>query len=65
MYYYIVSLDEKLLKVLVCPVTKSPLSYNKETSELISEKSGLAFPIRDGIPILLAEEARKIGEGGQ
>lgn len=53
-------LDPKLLDILVCPVTKSVLKYDKENQELISKKAGLAFPIRDGIPIMLVEEARKL-----
>jgi uncharacterized protein YbaR (Trm112 family) len=52
--------DPKLLEVLVCPLTKGPLSYDKEAQELISKRAGLAYPIRDGIPIMLAEEAREI-----
>lgn len=52
--------DPKLLEILVCPVTRSTLSYDAETQELISEKAGLAYPIRDGIPILLEDEARRI-----
>ncbi|MBQ4874762.1 MAG: Trm112 family protein [Rickettsiaceae bacterium H1] len=53
-------LDENLLKVLVCPVTKGPLIYNRKDSELISKAAGLAFPIRDDIPIMLVEEARTL-----
>ena len=53
-------LDKRLLEILVCPVTKSNLIYNKETSELFSRKAGLAFPIKNGIPIMLIEKARKI-----
>ena len=53
-------LDKDLLEVLVCPVTKGPLIYNQEGSELISRDANLAFPIRDGIPIMLVEEAREI-----
>ena len=53
-------IDPKLLEILVCPVTKSNLIYNKETSELFSRKAGLAFPIKNGIPIMLIEKARKI-----
>ncbi len=52
--------DPKLLEILVCPLTKGPLTYNAETQELISEKAGLAYPIRDGIPIMLPSEARQI-----
>lgn len=52
--------DATLLEMLVCPLTKTRLHYDKETQELISEKAKLAYPVRDGIPIMLAEEARKI-----
>ena len=51
-------LSPKLLEILVCPVTKGPLRYDAEHQELISEKAGLAFPIRDGIPVMLPDEAR-------
>ena len=54
------SIDPKLLQILVCPLTKTNLRYDKENQELISDKAKLAFPIRDGIPILLADEARKL-----
>jgi uncharacterized protein YbaR (Trm112 family) len=54
--------DPNLLAVLVCPLTKSPLRYDRSTNELISDKAGLAFPIRDGIPIMLVDEARRIDE---
>ncbi len=52
--------DPKLLEILVCPVTKAPLEYDAEAQELISRQAGLAYPIRDGIPIMLAEEARQL-----
>ncbi|HET6607527.1 MAG TPA: Trm112 family protein [Rhodopila sp.] len=52
--------DPRLLEILVCPVTKGPLEYDRDANELISRKAGLAFPIRDGIPIMLPEEARPI-----
>jgi len=52
--------DPKLLEILVCPVTKGPLTYDRERQELISEKAQLAYPIRDGIPIMLASEARQL-----
>ncbi|WP_404423119.1 Trm112 family protein [Thalassospira australica] len=52
--------DPKLLEILVCPVTKETLEYNREQNELISVKAGLAYPIRDGIPIMLPDEARVI-----
>jgi uncharacterized protein YbaR (Trm112 family) len=54
--------DPGLLQILVCPVTKQPLIYDRETHELISKAAGLAYPIRKGIPIMLPEEARKLGE---
>ena len=52
--------DPKLLEILVCPLTKGPLRYDREKQELVSEKAGLAYPIRDGIPIMLVDEARKL-----
>jgi len=52
--------DPKLLEILVCPVTKTALTYDRENQELISKKAGLAFPIRSGVPILLVEEAREL-----
>jgi len=55
--------DPKLLEVLVCPLTKTSLDYDAKRQELISRAAGLAFPIRDGIPIMLPEEARKLDEG--
>ncbi|MFL2770671.1 MAG: Trm112 family protein [Rhodospirillaceae bacterium] len=54
------SIDSKLLEVLVCPVTKGPLHYDKEKQELISKEARLAFPVRDGIPIMLPGEARPL-----
>ena len=54
------SVDPKLLEILVCPVTKGPLEYDAERQELISRSAKLAYPIRDGIPIMLPEEARPI-----
>lgn len=54
--------DPKLLEILVCPLTKEPLEYDKEKQELISRKAGLAYPIRDGIPIMLPDEARSLDE---
>lgn len=53
-------IDPRLLEMLVCPLTKGPLVYDREASELVSIKAGLAFPIRDGIPIMLVDEARQI-----
>jgi uncharacterized protein len=55
--------DVKLLELLVCPVTKTRLSYDAEKQELISRAAGLAYPIRGGIPIMLAEEARELVDG--
>lgn len=52
--------DPKLLEILVCPLTKSTLRYDKEKQELISEQAKLAYPIRDGIPIMLVDEARNL-----
>ena len=54
--------DPKLLEILVCPVTKTTLRYDRERQELISDKARLAFPIRDGIPIMLADEARSLDD---
>jgi uncharacterized protein YbaR (Trm112 family) len=54
--------DPKLLEILVCPVTKTRLEYDREKQELISRAARLAYPIRDGIPIMLADEARELGE---
>lgn len=55
-------MDAKLLQILVCPVTKGPLIYNKAANELISKSARLAYPIRDGIPVMLEDEARKLAE---
>lgn len=52
--------DPKLLELLVCPLTKSRLRHDREANELVCEKAGLAYPIRDGIPIMLVSEARRI-----
>jgi uncharacterized protein YbaR (Trm112 family) len=54
------AVDPKLLEILVCPLTKGPLEYDRDKQELISRAAKLAYPIRDGIPIMLPEEARKI-----
>lgn len=56
------TVDPKLLEILVCPLTKGQLEYDAAAQELISKQAGLAYPIRDGIPIMLAEEAREIGD---
>jgi uncharacterized protein YbaR (Trm112 family) len=53
-------IDPKLLEILVCPVTKGPLHYDREAQELVSRQAGVAFPIRDGIPIMLIDEARSL-----
>ncbi|MBV44786.1 MAG: Trm112 family protein [Pseudomonadota bacterium] len=53
-------IDPKLLEILVCPLTKEKLEWDKDAQELISRKAKLAYPVRDGIPIMLPEEARKI-----
>lgn len=55
--------DSKLLEILVCPVTKTRLEYDAEKQELISKSAGLAYPIRDGIPIMLPDEARELKDG--
>nr|WP_284727849.1 Trm112 family protein [Sphingomonas psychrolutea] len=55
-------MDVKLLELLVCPLTQGRLSYDRDKNELISERARLAYPIRDGIPIMLVSEARKISE---
>ncbi|HEY9581246.1 MAG TPA: Trm112 family protein [Rhizorhapis sp.] len=52
--------DPALLEVLVCPVTREPLRYDEEAQELISETAGLAFPVRNGVPVMLADEARRL-----
>jgi uncharacterized protein len=57
-----VAVDPRLLEVLVCPLTKGPLHYDRAANELISRAAGLAYPIRDGIPIMLPEEARRLDE---
>jgi uncharacterized protein YbaR (Trm112 family) len=54
--------DPRLLDLLVCPLTKGPLRYDRERQELISEQAGLAYPIRDGIPIMLVDEARPLDQ---
>ena len=54
--------DPRLLEILVCPLTKSTLSYDRQRQELVSREAGLAYPIRDGIPIMLVDEARRLDE---
>ena len=55
-------IDPKLLEILVCPLTKGSLRYDREAQELISDEAGLAYPIRDGIPVMLVDEARRIDD---
>lgn len=55
------AIDPRLLEILVCPLTKTRLRYDEAAQELISDAAGLAYPIRDGVPIMLVEEAREIG----
>ena len=55
-----VKIDPKLLEILVCPVHKTPLEYDAKAQELISRQANLAYPIRDGIPVMLTDEARKL-----
>lgn len=52
--------DPKLLEILVCPLTNTPLEYDEKNQELISRQAGLAFPVREGIPVMLVDEARKL-----
>jgi uncharacterized protein YbaR (Trm112 family) len=54
--------DPRLLEVLVCPLTRGPLEYNRDHQELISRKAKLAYPIRDGVPVMLVEEARALDD---
>lgn len=58
------SVDPKLLEILVCPLTKGPLTYDRDAQELISPRARLAYPIRDGIPIMLIDEARTLDDDG-
>lgn len=58
-------MDKQLLSILVCPVTKAPLEYDRKAQELICRASGLAYPIRDGIPVMLEAEARVLSEEEQ
>lgn len=59
-----VPIDPRLLEILVCPLTKGPLEYDRAAGELISRQAGLAYPIRDGIPIMLPDEARRLDDAG-
>ncbi|WP_397398889.1 Trm112 family protein [Phenylobacterium sp.] len=58
-----VDVDPRLLEILICPVSRGPLIYDREKAELVSAKARLAYPIRDGVPIMLPEDARDLGEG--
>jgi hypothetical protein len=55
--------DPRLLEVLVCPLTKGPLTYDRARGELVSRSARLAYPVRDGVPVMLADEARSLEEG--
>lgn len=57
--------DPRLLEILVCPLTKGPLRLDRAQGELVSERAGLAYPIRDGIPVMLPDEARRLDPGGR
>ncbi|MBN9558073.1 MAG: Trm112 family protein [Alphaproteobacteria bacterium] len=57
--------DPKLLEILVCPLTKGPLYYDREKQELVSRQAGLAYPVRNGIPIMLPDEARPLNDDEQ
>jgi uncharacterized protein YbaR (Trm112 family) len=56
-------IDPRLLEILVCPLTKGPLEYDAERGELISRSARLAYPVRDGVPVMLADEARALEDG--
>ena len=58
-----VEVDSRLLEILVCPVTHGPLDFDRAKGELISRSARLAYPIRDGVPIMLPEDARELGDG--
>ncbi len=58
------TIDPWLLERLVCPATRTPLRYDEAAGELVSEAAGLAYPIRDGVPVMLVEEARRLGDRG-
>jgi len=59
------AIDPKLLEILVCPLTKGPLVYDRARQELVSKQAGLAYPVRDGIPIMLVDEARPLDDTGE
>lgn len=56
--------DRRMLEALICPLTQGPLTYDPERGELVSQRASLAFPVRDGIPIMLVDEARRLDEAG-
>jgi uncharacterized protein YbaR (Trm112 family) len=58
-------LDPRLLEVIVCPASRGPLHYDRERQELVSKQAGLAYPIRNGVPVLIVEEARELAPGEQ
>jgi uncharacterized protein len=55
--------DPRLLEILICPVSRGPLTYDREANELVSRNAGLAYPIRNGVPVMLRDEARDLGAG--
>ncbi len=55
-------IDPRLLEILVCPITKGPLAYDRQRQELVSAQAGVAYPVRDGIPIMLVDEARPLDD---
>jgi len=57
------TVDSRLLEIPVCPLTKGPLRYDKDAQELVNDQSGLAYPVRDGIPIILVDQARPLDDG--
>ena len=57
-------IDPKLLEILVCPLTREALEYDRDKQELVSKAAGLAYPVRDGIPVMLPDEARKLDDAG-
>jgi uncharacterized protein YbaR (Trm112 family) len=57
------ALEPELLAILVCPATRTPLRWDEARDELVSDAAGLAYPLRDGVPVLVVEEARRVGEG--
>lgn len=55
-------IDPRLLEILICPASRGPLRYDRERQELVSDRAGLAYPVRDGVPIMLADEARRLDD---